>query len=368
MGRRPPTTNTTLRLDDVDWLLLQAGLDPLGICLRKPQSFRAMFKSPETADSLWERARRQHWTPTVASYLRKHHLPVDPRLNIELEAFRVSNAVQMTDLATVIRGLNARGILPLIMKGVDFVHRFYPRVPVRGYRDIDIFVRPEDVSIVGEVIREAGFKCSKSDEAQIREFVMTVPELPDYHKHTRAESLDRYSSHLLATHADTFPLRAGLQQARSSIDVHFNLSLEIDLDDVWGYVQQVEFVGGRIFVAEPTDVLWYCGMRLYLEVMSYEDPLLRTFVDLVALVSKAASEVNWRRLVETIDKYGMHPGFYYVGRQLNAMVPEAIPGWVIDHCNLWRAANRGTNLQPPDDWGDFFHRMFGCRLVDLVRA
>lgn len=101
--------------------------------------------------------------PTVYRTLRGVEHPSLP--NVVMEDFykktrkTALEAVFMSaELIRVIRDMDKFGINPVVLKGYAMAMQLYGDFTIRPNRDLDLFVKPEDVKVAKRVIEEKGFR------------------------------------------------------------------------------------------------------------------------------------------------------------------------------------------------------------------
>lgn len=78
-------------------------------------------------------------------------------LAVHLEHGRRRAALLTGELNRVVVAFARRGITPVVLKGMETAHRYFPDPGTRPCADIDLLVRPEDAPAAGAALAELGF-------------------------------------------------------------------------------------------------------------------------------------------------------------------------------------------------------------------
>ena len=137
------------------------------------------------------------------------------------------------------------------------------------------------------------------------------------------------------------------------VDVHVNLSVGIDVEDIWSGIGLAKALGRIVRVQSPTGSVWFLAARLYHEAFLYNSLRLLMFGDLHAVLHKEIANVNWGEVTAIAYKYEMRPAIYYVLAQMQRLCQIAIPMEVLA---LLRPEQTEIPLQ--HDWGDVIPKLF----------
>lgn len=352
---------------EVGKTLLQAGLwaitDKLvpivgaGCPESDPQQFR---------EALIQRAIREKMIPMLDAFSRVHHLGLGDVPRQLSEVFSIISREEYGHLKPVLDDLAEHKVPIVLIKGAGLDLEVYQKKFPRVMGDIDILVRPPDLPIVKEFFSRHGFSQAKLDKSRLEmvplsdqeraEFEAGSIEIAEFAKLVSVPDLapfkgviDDYLSYWrMMSLGDSFYLVVGY-------DVHFHLSLEFDLADCWTGLRTIQFPDvGTCLAQSFSDIVWYLTVRFYHELHLNSASVMRSFLDVLAVVLRHRSELDWARVTFLAGKYRTSPALYYTFWHINEILGDAIPESVL------------VLLYPPTaessrghDWGDFVPRMVG---------
>lgn len=126
----------------------------------------ALLLDPGEAQRLQEDAAYHRLEPLLHHIVEDcrllgHHLDLPPFLATEwaraAERERVRSVLVHHAARVALSALNRAGIRCIILKGVFLAERIYRRREARPFQDLDLMVRPGDLSTLNGILREAGF-------------------------------------------------------------------------------------------------------------------------------------------------------------------------------------------------------------------
>jgi hypothetical protein len=241
--------------------------------------------------------------------------------------------------------------------------------------DIDLLVKPPYLPVAAAVFRAAGYVQGRIDMAALR-----ITPL------TEAEAQAIADSHYeLAPFIRIRPL-PGLTPMRETVDarlkgsfftvlgrevffgqgydVHFNVSDNIDVADLWRWTRPVRLPSGREMEAQsPTALLWFLTARAYHEMMLADVPSIRLFVDVLAALVAHGHAVDWDWLLDVGHKYDLEPSLFYLFRHANDLLGPVVPEKVIAACRPDR-----PGVSRFHDWGDPVPKLLSTVAVASVLA
>jgi hypothetical protein len=145
------------------------------------------------------------------------------------------------------------------------------------------------------------------------------------------------------------------------VDMHFNLSVGIDEEDIWSGVQLANALGKVVRVHSPTGAVWFLAARLYHEAFLYNSLRLLMLGDLHAVLHRQLTNVNWAEVAAIAYKYEMRPALYYVLSQVQRIWSVDIPTAFL---GLIRPDQNEIPLQ--HDWGDIMPKLFSIPSLNEV--
>jgi Uncharacterised nucleotidyltransferase len=332
--------------------------------------------SEQFREVLVQRAIREKMIPMLDAFSRVHDLGLGDVPRQLTEVYRLISSEQYVHLRPVLDDLGSRKIPVVLIKGADLDLAIYRKRFPRVMGDIDILVRPPDISAVAETFMAHGFVQGKLDKSLLKVVPLTVSEkeeleegsieLAEYAKLVSVPGLmpfekviNEYLSYwrMMALN-ETFYLTIGY-------DVHVHLSLEFDLGDVWTGLRTTDFPEiGPCLAQSFTDMVWYLTVRFYHELHLSSAFVMRAFLDVLLIVQRHHSELDWERITYVAGKYRLYPALYYTFWHVNEILGQVVPPAVLDALYPPTAeSSRGH------DWGDFIPRLVGeAPVLPIVRS
>jgi hypothetical protein len=230
--------------------------------------------------------------------------------------------------------------------------------------DMDLLVKPDAIPAAVASLRERGFLQGKVDslnlcidgmtEEEHREAEEGGYELLPFRKFVRNVELDKYGELIRRKiRKDRFACQDGSIYQLIEFDLHFNISIGIEIADLWASQQQFFLPSGRTANGQtPSDALWFLGSRLYHEAMIFDAPVMRVFLDVLAIVSRVSDGIDWHRICAMADKYSLQPALYYCFLHVGEFLPEIVPSFVLERLNPGKPGTSRFH-----DWGDFSSKM-----------
>lgn len=372
-----PTRHLQLRLSPIERALVAAGLGAIdetppawlasGIeeCLAAPRLWRRLVRASVEQKLL------PHLVEQVEAASRLH-----PAVADGMELLRLATGGLFDYLMAVTRRLGSR-IPILVIKGGDLLLTCYRAGITRQMRDLDLVVRPHDVDAVLAAFAAEGFIAGEFEESERRVVPMAarVNEYLRRHHYEVAPVRRAFEVPSLAGRgrgvalADLFGTAIDLVEHRGRLlfafeyDIHFNLSLEMDLSDVWYRTETIDVGGGeRVRVQAPSEKFWFLASRLYHEA-AMGDATIRQLIDVLAVAKTHAHRIDWQRVLDVAKRYGLQPSIFFVGWHVNEILgAEVVPSHVLARCDPGRRKARLAH-----DWGDFLPRLFRRTLLSPLQ-
>ncbi|HEX8261417.1 MAG TPA: nucleotidyltransferase family protein [Allosphingosinicella sp.] len=251
--------------------------------------------------------------------------------------------------------LEARGIAPALIKGSDYVWSLYPRSRPRQMADVDLLVKPQFLASTIEAFTELGFRqgafnrdtlvLTELTSTEFENFLKEHYEMPPFLKLVRCPELDAQRSIINSYCVPRdYILTCGEEVwLLIEIDVHYNLSFDLSLDVVWRGGREVQAWGRtRRGLAWETQI-WFLAARLYVEATDQKQPVLRSLVDLAAILD-AAPAIDWDWVIEVGELYGLFVAFHYVFEVLRQLDPALVPESVARRCLAEATAARNERV------------------------
>ena len=354
-------------VDHVCKLYLAAGLSAIGA--RVPAWMRDAADQC-LADRTWRRrlvthSVRQKMFPLVVHYLGKRAAELDDAAPAACEVIGIITGGMYDHLSAIVQRLRGRAPI-MLLKGGDLLLTSYPPDVPRQMRDLDLLVRPEHLGLVRSALLEQGFLPGAFDrtKGRIVPFARGVEEYLATHHYelapfsrafevqvTYERDQARAIQRLLAPAIDLIE-RDGKLVCAFEYDLHFNLSMDLALDDAWYRVRRKHLGDGvYVHVQAPSEKLWFLAGRLYHEAAN-RDATMRQWIDLLAVAWRHRTTIDWDRVLTIARRYGLHSSIYYTGWHANELLGDVVPWRVIDACAPPRNKRRNH------DWGDFVPALF----------
>jgi hypothetical protein len=276
------------------------------------------------------------------------------------EIYRRKMQALYQDVAVILPGLQAVDVDVLLLKGSDLALSSYPGDLPRMMADIDLIVRPPDLAAATRVFESEGYLQGRVNMEQL-----TVVELSAAEKHAiesnhyelapfiRLRSLGRPEQHHRKViqerlHDAFFVVVGDRWYFGEGFDLHFNVSDDIALEDVWDQVRIVTLPDGTSVKAQSaTNLVWFTLARAYHETMFESAPPIRHFIDVLAVVNAHHQAVDWDRLAYVARKYQLFPSLFYFLSHARELLGRVVPDWILE------VSNPGaTGVDRYHDWGD----------------
>lgn len=315
--------------------------------------------APGVAAALYPRAFRSKMLPMVTRYLAAIGVPVPCEETDVVEVYARKMAALFSDLDPIVDALTANGVETLILKGSDLAISAYPPGLVRMMADIDLLVKPPYLPVAAAVFREAGFIHGRVDIAALKITPLTeaeANEIKDSHYEiapfVRIRTLPGAEVHRAVIRerlGNAFFTVAGDEVFfGQGYDVHFNVSENIEIGDLWEQTRTIALPSGRPVDAQsPTALLWFLAARAYHETMLESVPSIRPFIDVLAALRLHAGAIDWDWLLHIAQKYELQPSLFYLFWHANDLLGPMVPERVVEAC---RPDQPGVSRY--HDWGD----------------
>jgi hypothetical protein len=232
--------------------------------------------------------------------------------------------------------LLAADVVPVALKGLDTLHRFYNGLDGRMLDDVDLLLRPQDLRRGLDALRAGGW---------------TLPTEPETTHYIR-------SSHHLPTHSPG-PIPV-------DFEIHWNLAQDgryrIDVAGLLERSEPLDIAGRSVRRLEDHDLT----AHLFVHHLShYFGRGLKWLIDLNALASQPHFE--WAKVVDRIREWGATVAAGISLVHLRKLWPELIPAHLLDELPV--AAWRRLAMRPLcSDHPLELYRDTGRRRVQLYLA
>lgn len=365
------TTIARLSAGPIDRALLGAGLWTLTGSV--PQALRVdpeELAPDDVSTALYVRAFRSKMLPMATRYLSAIGVRVPPEELAVVEVYGHKMAALFADFDDIVSALAANGVEALILKGSDLAITAYPRDLVRMMADVDLLVKPPDLPLAVAVFREAGFIQGRVDMAALQIMPLTEAEANEIaESHYEIAPFVRIRA-LPGGEVHRDLIRERLSNAYftavddrvffgQGYDVHFNVSENIEIADLWQRKRTIELPSGRPIGAQsPTALVWFLAARAYHETMLESAPSVRPVIDVLAALRLHAAAIDWEWLLHIAGKYELQPSLFYLFWHANDLLGGIVPEAVVEACRPDR-----PEVSRYHDWGDLMPKLLSTVLV-----
>ncbi len=231
------------------------------------------------------------------------------RLAVLRKKVTADNLLLLAHLEEVLDLLASRGIVPVLLKGSDTLHRFHRRFDERTLDDADLLLHPSHVGPAVRALAAAGW---------------TVPTGDRWRHWIR-------SSHHVPVHS------AG--PVRVDLEIHWSLVQErryrLDPEEILARAVPLEVAGRRALRLEDHDAVAHLLLH---HVSHYFDRRLKWAIDLDHL--SANPGFRWEWVAERLRRWGGAQAAGMALRHLHRLHPRAAPAEALAHLPVagWRRA------------------------------
>lgn len=261
--------------------------------------------------------------------------------------------VQSRYAGEVASALDARGIKPLMFKGIELRQRVFGNKAVSSSTDVDVLVKRADIERTRTILQGLGFVHACYDPANGKLVEASAAKVSAHEgAHRELYPLCRLTPVHLAEDEIAFvrahsltPLfvHEGQGLMMEVIDLHHGLFTRMEVDSLFERAVPSVFAGA--VTLSITDHVWTTALRHYLESSTiHNDPKHRDLAYLAALLAQPG--IDWPLLVQIITEADLRPALFYSLRLLARMGLADIPPDVLDALHV----RRGSHLMD-----------FGCR-------
>jgi hypothetical protein len=362
-----PNSEFTLASPEVARTLLQAGLWAVtGRQFPVEQAGLPSTGSSSFQEALLRRAVREKMMPMLHVFSQAHDLGLGDVPGRLSRVYGSISQQQYLHLRPVLDSLRLHGIAVALIKGAHLDLSIYEKRFPRVMGDIDLLIHPRDVPEAVQVFKNLGFLQGKLDRQRMEIIPLTeleradieedsielaefsrwvdVPEMVEYQ-----DVINQYLGYWrMGPVNETFQLVIGY-------DVHFHLSFDFDLEDIWPALCSIDWPEtGPCLAQSLTDMAWYLAARFYHELQLNNAFAMRSFLDVLSIIFRHHEELDWGRIQALAAKYKLQPSLYYTFWHINELLGDLVPSSLLDFLYPLNKDNvRGH------DWGDFVPKMLG---------
>jgi hypothetical protein len=199
------------------------------------------------------------------------------------------------ELRQILQSFKDAGIPVIILKGAAFAEIVYHDIGLRGFNDIDIMVRKEDLQKAKNTAIDAGYALDKIPEAIYEKF--------------------GYNLHYIK---------------KTTLEIHWNITrrtgseryTKIEIEELWKNVISSKVLDFDILVLSPEDQL----LHLCIHLAGHRYNRVIWFCDISEIIEHY--NVNWELVLKNAKKYRaqayLYYGLYFTSKLLDADVPANV--------------------------------------------
>lgn len=276
--------------------------------------------------------------------------------------------VLQAELAAIVGIFERYGLPYFVLKGSAIAPLYYPDPFIRHMLDIDIMIRQDDFPIARDLLFGHGYRHGVwlPDNNEMVEVRDPVVDLVTHHEFPALQRQVSVANRLGTGDVPEPWKRKHLKLAISPstisfvvfVDLHFNLAVGLDVDDVWHDVGRKPILGSSVPVQSPTDMVWFLAARLYNETFQHNAKKLVMLGDLFSILRTEREDIDWSRVLSVCAKYSLGPAVFYVLAHLENLTHVGVPQWVLS-----RLAPDIGGLGEGNDWGDLMPKLFAIPVV-----
>ncbi|MEW5803201.1 MAG: nucleotidyltransferase family protein [bacterium] len=235
------------------------------------------------------------------------------------------------EMNRILETFSEGGVKAIPLKGIFLARLLYPDVTLRAFNDLDIWIRPKDTEMAGELLQKIGYElkvASKESFSRENEYSISFYR---YYPYTRIY-VDLHWRLAKARNYPALPQERWWQQAK-----------EIRIEDQ-------DLRHRSFFSLAPEDLLIYLTIQIHASSYCY----LKQFVDLYQLLIQWGDRLDDTYLYQTAREIGMVNNLLFVLSIIGHLfdTQNGIPGnRQIDIQKIIRRIKPDQHVRPmPDSW------------------
>ncbi len=209
-----------------------------------------------------------------------------------------TNVILSRELTSILTVFRQHGIDAIVLKGVTLAEQLYGNLGLRAVSDMDILVRPEDISRAGHLLEEMGYQ-----------------QLID------SQSWDHPFHEAPYCRQAQFPL---------VVELHRNLDdenlISFSQKNIWQRAQSLEMQDGEITVLSPEDNILFLSDHL----TKHSTHLLMLLNDIAELLKKYREKLDWDYIVKTCRELGLEVVVYNSLKWAYKLIGAPVPQLILD--------------------------------------
>jgi hypothetical protein len=274
----------------------------------------------ETFDAAdWQRiveaAQKQSVAPMLYARLKERGITPSPMAVQRLREIYLASIKRNTrllhEVGNILSAFQAADIPVIPLKGACLAEAVYGNLALRQIGDVDLLVKPADLTKALDVLRTLGYAAKHSFEIESE----------------RQES--QHMPQLSKRGGVTLEIHWTIVNPRNK--VHFD---ESDLDQVWLRAAPAKIGGVQVLMLSPMDLLWH--LCLHASVQHRFDCIgLRSFWDMALVIRRYGDdrghlgEIDWERFARRVNQWGIANGVYLALQLAEEWTGVVIPSPVL---------------------------------------
>jgi hypothetical protein len=242
----------------------------------------------------WQRivelAQKQSVAPMLYARLQERSITPTPAAAQQLRDIYLASIIRNTrllhEVGNIFRALQAADIPVIPLKGACLAEAVYGNLALRQIGDVDLLVKPADLTKAWAVLRTLGYAAAHPFEIEsVRQESQHMPQL---------------------TKRSGVTLEMHWTIVNPRYNVHFDNN---DLDQLWSRASPVKIDGVQVLMLSPMDLLLH--LCLHASVQHRFDGIgLRGFWDMALVIRRYGHEIDWEQFARRVNQWGIANGVH----------------------------------------------------------
>lgn len=255
----------------------------------------------------------------------------------------------------------------LVFKSLDLADNIWPSIAINATA-AELLVQPPESGLFCSLLRELGYREATLNRSQgtldetpnsSRDRDFGDIKIPTFRRLVRAKQLDHLAQELGFEYHLPHCLYIGTAAYLVlSIDAYFTVLAGVSIPQIWEHRRRIQVLNTLCSAQDPSDMVWSLAAVCYHDIMlDIQQPWhIRRFLDVLAVVYRFRTELEWDRIVAIAKQYGVGPPLYYVLTHVSALLgaDETL------RPDIERLTPTLPNTVRRRDWGDFLPRLFNA--------
>lgn len=256
---------------------------------------------------------------------------------------------QSKALAELLDCLQSVDCETLVVKGAEFIERYYQGAGLSFLNDIDLLVRREHLEKVKRSMHGLGYRqaffsreAQRLQDRDISDICRIESEHYELAPFCRLEKIELTADEvLIAKDWQSHPLWVVGDTAYAVVEFDFHHQLASDIESGRFFKKVVPSIFPGASTLSLGDHVWFTISRLYHEVALHGKRSLRDFAYVAPVLKE---NIEWGDVLDAASEYGLHSSLYYYLRFLHSVLGDGVPQHVLENLS----PQRGPRLR---DWG-----------------